>query len=341
MAVHAGVVNDIIADTNDRVRAMISNMGLDAAMGTTKLNAAQNMLNEFVNMANDTFTLPDTSEGMLRAEADDTVNNISRELRRISEGNSAQLAGMLGAAMSTSPADNPIWNEVISTAGAEVDRIARVYGDQVANLPKALRNKLDTDLARVLDAVRDAYMHDPSPGNAENMRKQVMASLARIEKDLSAASKAALAASIQNIAAQKMTKLQEVEMALITAERGMEKAQRGMWRSIASETKGLINDLTKSNYLVYDKVVRAQKISVIDGKLALLDNIRVNATAKMHTLMGYFGNSGTRASRKQYMSGSSLGGVATPMSSIPKAAFRTKPPGFSGYSGGGAHPFED
>jgi len=341
MAVHAGVVNDIIADTNDRVRALISNNGLDDALGTTKLNTAQKMLNDFVKMANDVFTLPDTSEGMLRAEADDTVNSISAELRRGAGRSQAQLAGILGAAMSTTPADNPLWNEIISMAGAEVDRIARVYSDQVANLPKAIRNKLDTDLARVLDSVREAYMHDPSPGNAENMRKQVMASLAKIDKQLEDASKAALAASIQNIAAQKMTKLQELEIALVTAERGMEKAQRGMWRSIASETKALIMDLTKSNYLVYDKVVRAQKIKIIDGKLSLLDNIRVNATTKMQTLQGYFGNTGVRASRKQYMAGSSLGGYAKPMRATPKAAFRTKPPGFNGYSGGGAYPFED
>jgi molecular chaperone GrpE (heat shock protein) len=341
MAVHAGVVNDIVADTNTRVRALISDNNLESAMGTTKLNRIQGMLNEFVNMANDTFTLPDTTEGMLRAEADDVVNSIAQELRRLSGEQQTQLSGLMGAHLSTTPADSPIWNEVVSSAGAEIDRIARVYSDQVANMPKAMRSKLDTDLARVLDTIREAYMHDPSPGNAENMRKQVMNALAKIDKDLESASKATLAASIQSIAAMKATKLQELEVALVSAERGMEKAQRGMWRSIAAETKALIMDLTKSNYLVYDKVVRKQKISVIDGKLALLDNIRVNATTKMQTLQGYFGNTGVRASRKQYMSGSSLGGFSQPMRATPKSAFKTKPPGFSGYSGGGGYPLED
>ena len=70
-----------------------------------------------------------------------------------------------------------------------------------------MRNKLDTDMAKVLDSVRQAYMHDPS-GNAENMRIQVMNNLKKIEKQLDTAVKATLAASIQNLAAGRMTKLQ-------------------------------------------------------------------------------------------------------------------------------------
>lgn len=341
MAVHASIVNDIIADTTDRVRMLLRNNDLEVAMGTAKLNRVQSLLDEFVNMANDAFTLPDTTEGMLRAEADDAVNAISREIQSIVQGQQVQLNGMLGAAVSMTPADSPLWNEVISDAGAEIDRIARVYGDNVANMPKAMRNKLDTDMSRVLDSVRQAYMHDPSPGNAENMRVQVVNSLKQIEKELEIAVKATLAASIQNLAAGRMTKLQEIEMAMISSERGLEKAQRAMWRSLAAETKGLITDLTKSNYLVYDKAIRNQKLKVIDGKLGLLENIRINATTKTQTLQGYFGNTGVRRNRKQYSSGSSLGAGLQPMTAKPKSAFKTKPPGFAGYSGGGAYPLED
>ena len=341
MAVHASIVNDIIAETTDRVRMMIRNNDLESAMGTTKLNTVQQLLSDFVNMANDAFTLPDTTEGMLRAEADDTVNAIAREIQSIVRGQQVQLNGMLGSVHSMTPADSPIWNEVISDAGAEIDRIARVYGDNVANMPKALRNRLDTDMAKVLDSVRQAYMHDPSPGNAENMRVQVMNTLKKIEKDLDGAVKATLAASIQNLAAGRMTKLQEIEICLITADRGMEKAQRAMWRSLAAETKSLINELTKSNFLVYDKAIRNQKLGVIDSKLALLENIRINSTMKMQTLQGYFGNTGVRRSTKVRSSGSSLGAGPTPMRATPKSAFRTKPPGFAGYSGGGAYPLED
>ena len=102
----------------------------------------------------------------------------------------------------------------------------------------------------------------------------------------------------------------------------------------------MINELTKSNYLVYDKAIRAQKLQVIDGKLKLLENIRINATTKMQTLQGYFGNTGRRSSSKRYSSGSSLGAGITPMIAKPKSAFKTKPPGFAGYSGGG-RPLED
>ena len=341
MAVHAAIVNDLIADTTDRVRLLLRNNDLETAMGTTKLNNVQKMLNEFVNTANDSFTLPATTEGMLRAEADDTVNSISREIQSIVKGQQVQLNGMLGSVHSMTPADSPLWNEVVSTAGAEIDRIARVYGDNVANMPKAMRNKLDTDMAKVLDTVREAYMHDPSPGNAENMRVQVVNTLKKIEKELETAVKATLAASIQNIAAGRMTKLQELEMSLVSADRGLEKAQRAMWRSLAAEVKTLINDLTKSNYLVYDKAIRAQKLSVIDGKLKLLENVRINAETKVQTLQGYFGNTGVRRSNKMISSGSSLGSGITPMRATPKSAFKTKPPGFSGYSGGGGYPLED
>jgi len=340
MAVHAGIVNDIIAETSDRVRMLLRNNDLEVAMGTSKLNTIQNILNDFVKMANDTFTLPDTTEGMLRSEADDTVNSISREIQSIVQKQQVQLNGMLGSVHSMTPADSPLWNEVITMAGAEIDRIARVYGDNVANMPKALRNKLDTDMSKVLDAVRQAYMHDPSPGNAENMRVQVSNNLMKIEKELETAVKATLSASIQNLAAGRMTKLQELEISLVSADRGLEKAQSAMWRSIASEVKGLINELTKSNYLVYDKAIRAQKLQVIDGKLKLLENIRINATTKMQTLQGYFGNTGRRSSSKRYSSGSSLGAGITPMIAKPKSAFKTKPPGFAGYSGGG-RPLED
>ena len=340
MAVHAGIVNDIIAETTDRVRMLLRNNGLEVAMGTSKLNTIQNILNDFVDMANDTFTLPDTTEGMLRSEADETVNSIAREIQGIVQKQQVQLNGMLGSVHSMTPADSPLWNEVISMAGAEIDRIARVYGDNVANMPKALRNKLDTDMSKVLDGVRQAYMHDPSPGNAENMRVQVSNNLMKIEKELETAVKATLSASIQNLAAGRMTKLQELEISLVSADRGLEKAQSAMWRSIASEVKGLINELTKSNYLVYDKAIRAQKLQVIDGKLKLLENIRINATTKMQTLQGYFGNTGRRSSGKRYSSGSSLGAGITPMTAKPKPAFKTKPPGFAGYSGGG-RPLED
>lgn len=333
MAVDTAKVNSILADVNERIRSTIESAGLSDAMGTTVLDPVQKLVNEFTTMATDVFSRPETTEGMLLAEADDVVNQAATIISQIAEKRSNQLNGLVSGLGSITPADSPIWNDIISNAGSEVDRIARVYGQQVANMPKALRDRLDTDLAKVLDSINVAFNKDPSPRNAESIRAQVTNRIMTIEKDLKMAVNASLSASIQNIAAQKMTRLQELEMALVSSERGMEKAQRGMWRGIATETKALIQALTKSNFLVYDKVIRAQKLSVIDKKLALLENLRVNSTLKMNTLDGYFGGGGHRRHNKTYSSGSSLGAGPREMTATPKSAFKQKPPGFAGYAG--------
>lgn len=334
MAVDTAKVNSILADVNERIRATIDNAGLSDSMGTNLLDPVQKMVNEFTTMATDVFSRPETTEGMLLAEADDVVNQVSMVVAQIAEKRSTQLHGMISGLGSITPADSPIWNDIISNAGSEVDRIARVYGQQVANMPKALRDRLDADLAKVLDSINLAFNKDPSPNNAESMRAQITNTLMVIEKDLKMAVNASLSASIQNIAAQKMTRLQELEMALVSSERGMEKAQRGMWRGIASQTKSLIQALTKSNYLVYDRVIRKQKLSVIDSKLGLLENLRVNSSTKMNTLDGYFGGGGHRRHNKTHSNGSSLGSTGYQvMTATPKSAFRQKPPGFAGYAG--------
>ena len=50
--------------------------------------------------------------------------------------------------------------------------------------------------------------------------------------------KATLAASIQNLAAGRMTKLQEIEVSMISlAERGLEKAQRAMWNLLQAKPR--------------------------------------------------------------------------------------------------------
>ena len=333
MAVDTGTVNSILADVNERIKALIEDAGLSDAMGSSTLDPVQKIVNDFTKLATDSFPRIETTEGMLLAEADDAVNSASRVISSIADQRDVQLAGMLAPLGAIAPADSPIWNDLISSTGSEVDRIARVYGAQVANMPKAMRNRLDTDLSSVLDSISIAFNKDPSPKNADNIKRQVVNALKVIEQDLEGALKASLAASIQNIAAKKMTRLQELEMALVSSERGMEKAQRGMWRGIAAETRGLINALTKSNYLVYDKVIRTQKLSVIDQKLGLLENLRINSTTKMHTLSGYFGNSGHRTHQKIHTSGSSLGGGNVSMQATPKSAFKKTPPGFAGYAG--------
>jgi hypothetical protein len=333
MAVDTGKVNSILADVNERVKALIEDAGISDAMGTNSLDSVQQIINDFTKLATESFPRVETTEGMLLAEADDVVNNATRVISQIADQRDVQLAGMIAPIGAIAPAESPIWNDLISTAGSEVDRIARVYGAQVANMPKALRDRLDTDLSAVLDAINIAFNKDPSPKNADNVRTQIVNALKIIEKDLEGALKASLAASIQSIAAQKMTRLQELEMALVSAERGMEKAQRNMWRGIAAEIRALINALTKSNYLVYDKIIRGQKLKVIDQKLGLLENLRVNSATKMNTLSGFFGHSGHRAHHKTYSTGSSLGSGYQQIQATPKSAFKKAPPGFAGYAG--------
>ena len=135
-------------------------------------------------MATDVFSRPETTEGMLLAEADDVVNQAATIISQIAEKRSNQLNGLVSGLGSITPADSPIWNDIISNAGSEVDRIARVYGQQVANMPKALRDRLDTDLAKVLDSINVAFNKDPSPRNAESIRAQVTNRIMTIEKDL-------------------------------------------------------------------------------------------------------------------------------------------------------------
>ena len=69
----------------------------------------------------------------------------------------------------------------------------------------------------------------------------------------------------------------------------MTKAQIDAYRAIVKETRQLILDLGKSNYLVYDKVIRNQKLANIDHKMSVLETIRVNSSGVAQSLSGYFG----------------------------------------------------
>ena len=180
MAVDTGKVNSILADVNERIRATIDNADLSDSMGTSVLDPVQKLVNEFTNMVTDSFSRPETTEGMLLSEADDVVNQAALVVSSIAEKRSNQLHGMISGLGSITPADSPIWNEIISNAGSEVDRIARVYGQQVANMPKALRDRLDADLAKVLDAINIAINKDPSPNTANSVRAQVTNNLMKI-----------------------------------------------------------------------------------------------------------------------------------------------------------------
>ena len=61
----------------------------------------------------------------------------------------------------------------------------------------------------------------------------------------------------------------------MSVERGMTKGQIDAYRALAKEIKGLILELGRSNFLIYDKVIRTQKVQVIDHKMSVLETLRV------------------------------------------------------------------
>ena len=133
-----------------------------------------------------------------------------------------------------------------------------------------------------------------------------------------------------------MTELQEKEMVMMSVERGMTKGQIDAYRALAKEIKGLILELGRSNFLIYDKVIRTQKVQVIDHKMSVLETLRVNASGVSQSLSGYYGSTSRRPARGS----GSIGGVGTTLghntSSIGgyKKNFRNGvPPGFAGFAG--------
>ena len=69
-----------------------------------------------------------------------------------------------------------------------------------------------------------------------------------------------------------MTELQEKELILMSVERGMTKGQRDASKALIQEIRGLILELGQSNFLVYDKIIRGQKIDVINKQISVLNN---------------------------------------------------------------------
>ena len=106
-----------------------------------------------------------------------------------------------------------------------------------------------------------------------------------------------------------MTELQEKEMVLMSVERGMTKGQIDASRTLIKDNRKLITDFGKSNFLIYDKIIRNQKIQVIDHKMSVLETLRVNASGVSQSLSGYYGNTSRRRTSHEALA--SIGGVGT------------------------------
>ena len=336
MAVNPEAANSILADFQEKVEGIVRRNGLEHHLGTTSLSEIDKIKDMTIERTMSIFTLPHVTEGELESEINMAIVQIERVAREQGAKEANQIQGIGSAVNSKVAADSSLWNGIIGDAAHRIDKITKMYADQINNMPKALRARIDDDLAKVLDAINDSYNADPSPGNANIVAVQVQNSLDKIEKDLNEASKALMKASIESIAQEKMTKLQEKEIAMLSVEKGMTRGQIDAYRKLAKEIKGLILELGQSNYLVYDKVVRQQKLSIIDQKMGVLEALRVNAAGVSQSLSGYFGNTAKRQTRGV----GAIGGVGTtlgmPAPSIQPAArnFRNGvPPGFAGYSG--------
>ena len=336
MAVNPERVNQIMSDFQDKVAGIVRNNGLDHHANTSNNSEIDGLKNQYLQTVMSAFTLSATTEAELLSEMDATLFEITRMAKGKAKTEATQIAAIGAAVNKGSAADSSVWNGVIGDTAHRIDKITKMYADQINNMPKALRARIDSDFAGVLDSVNAAFNANPSTGNASMIRLQVDNSLDSIEKDLADASRAVLKASIEHIAQRKMTELQEKEMVLMSVERGMTKGQIDASRILSKEIRELIIDFGKSNFLIYDKVVRNQKESVIDHKMSVLETLRVNASGVSQSLSGYYGNTSRRASRAT----SSIGGVGTSLghntSSIGghQKNFRNGvPPGFAGFAG--------
>ena len=337
MAVNPDRVNEIMSEFQDKVAGIVRTSGLDHHSNTTSLSNIDSLKNQYLQTVMNAFTLPATTEGELLSEMDAVVKEIERMAKGQAKAEAMGIAAIGAAVNKGSAADSGVWNGLIGDTAHRIDKLTKMYADQINNMPKALRIRIDDDFARVLDSINSAFNANPAPSNASIVRLQVKNSLDSVEKNLEQASTAVLKASIEHIAHQKMTELQEKEMVLMSVERGMSKGQIDASRTLIADIRKLITDFGKSNFLIYDKIIRNQKIQVIDHKMSVLETLRVNASGVSQSLSGYYGNT----SRRRTATGtSSIGGIGTTLghntSSVGghRQNFRKGiPPGFAGFAG--------
>ena len=336
MAVNPDRANEILADFHQRVDGIVRKNGLDHHGKSNALASVDAMKNYYVNTVMTTLTLPVTSEGELLSEMNVALVQIERLTKQIATQEATQIAAIGSAVNKSVPADSRMWNNVIMDTASRIEKISTMFADQINNMPKSLRARIDSDFAGVLDAINDNFNRDPSPGNANIVAAQVKNSLDAIEKDLSAAATAVMKASIESLVQQKMTEVQEKELSLQSTEAGMTKPQIDGYRRIVKEVRKMILELGNSNYLVYDKVIRNQKLANIDSKISILETLRVNSSGVAQSLSGYFGNTSKRPNRRTPALngvGSTIGMNTAIIGAAAKNFRKGIPPGFAGFAG--------
>ena len=106
---------------------------------------------------------------------------IKRMARTKGKEEASQIAGIGSTVNKMTAADSGAWNTVIGDAGHRIDKIVRMYADQINNMPKPLRARIDDD-RKGSRRTNDAYNANPSP-ETHRSQAQVTASLDKIEKD--------------------------------------------------------------------------------------------------------------------------------------------------------------
>ena len=172
MAVNPEYANQLLADFQEKVEGIVRTSGLEHHMNTSHLSDINAVKDNYVNTVMSTFTLPTVSEGELQAEMNVALVEITRMARQKGKREASQIAGIGAAVNSSSPADSASWNNVIGDAGHRIDKIVTMYADQINNMPKPLRARIDNDLSKILDSINDAYNANPSGSNAEMVSRK-------------------------------------------------------------------------------------------------------------------------------------------------------------------------
>ena len=220
MAVNPDRANEILADFHQRVEGIVRKNGLDHHGKSSALSGIEAVKGDYVNTVMNTMTLPVTSEGELLSEMNVALVQIERMAREMASKESQDIAAIGSAVNSSAPADSSMWNNVVMDAAGRIEKICTMCADQINNMPKSLRARIDDDFAKVLDSINASFNRDPSPGNANIVSAQVKNSLDAIEKDLEAAANAVMKASIEAIIQEKLTSLQSTEISLQSTEAG-------------------------------------------------------------------------------------------------------------------------
>jgi hypothetical protein len=336
MAVKPDIANQIISEFNDEVETIIISTGLEHHSRSSNLATIHALKDAFADTVMASFIIPSTTKEQLLAEARAAKDNIQRIARQQYQQELGNIAAMGSTVTKGSPSDSSTWNNIIGDTAHRIEKLSTMYADQINNMPKALRARIDDDFAKVLDDINAQYNRDPSPGNAHIVSVRASTYLESIERNLEEAAQALLTASLEYMVQTKLTELQQMNMALMSIEQGMTKTQIDAYRSMVKETKEMIQALGKPSKLIYDKTIRDQKVTNINQKLSALETLRVNASGVSQSLSGYYGSTSRRPARGI----GSIGGVGTTLghntSSIggEQKNFRNGvPPGFAGFAG--------